>query len=235
MDVACGRGDVEKLLPWPKDLTHGKSAPSAIQDIPWACEECGSSEGFTTVHYEAGDADARCDECGSLRTDESCNVLRTLANRVDTLQAERAAADSKDEPVAWQDVHDRTNLYYRKPVQGDVRPLYAAQSAPPEERDNLEVGVTIFDADVGMKVRWLEKVAIGTKLYVSSPPNDGLIVPGHMLANAAENLLEWLGKTIRAEEVEIKTTDIGAEGTTKRMNTLTGAIKAMRAKLAEAE
>ncbi len=25
LDVACGRGDVENLLPWPKDTTHGKT------------------------------------------------------------------------------------------------------------------------------------------------------------------------------------------------------------------
>ena len=43
-----------------------------------------------------------------------------------TNQSPKAA----NEPVAWQDVHDHTNLYYRKPVQGDVRPLYAAPTAP---------------------------------------------------------------------------------------------------------
>ena len=40
----------------------------------------------------------------------------------------------KQEPVAWQGVHDTTDLYWRKPVQGDVRPLYttppAAQRQP---------------------------------------------------------------------------------------------------------
>jgi hypothetical protein len=30
------------------------------------------------------------------------------------------------EPVAWQGVHDKTDLYYRKPAQADVRPLYPA-------------------------------------------------------------------------------------------------------------
>ena len=28
------------------------------------------------------------------------------------------------DPVAWMDVHDNTNLYYRKPQQVDVVPLY---------------------------------------------------------------------------------------------------------------
>jgi hypothetical protein len=35
----------------------------------------------------------------------------------------------KQEPVAWQGVHDQTDLYYRKPLQADVRPLY---TAPPQ-------------------------------------------------------------------------------------------------------
>lgn len=49
-------------------------------------------------------------------------------------QAEhRAALEAQQEPVAWQDVHDHTNLYWRKPPQGDVRPLYTApQPAIPQ-------------------------------------------------------------------------------------------------------
>jgi hypothetical protein len=35
----------------------------------------------------------------------------------------------KQEPVAWQGVYDKTDLYYRKPVQGDVRPLYTTPPA----------------------------------------------------------------------------------------------------------
>ncbi|CAB4159327.1 hypothetical protein UFOVP707_79 [uncultured Caudovirales phage] len=42
------------------------------------------------------------------------------------ITALRAALEAQQEPVAWQDVHDHTNLYWRKPPQGDVRPLYAA-------------------------------------------------------------------------------------------------------------
>jgi len=41
---------------------------------------------------------------------------------------ENAEAE-KQEPVAWQGVHDKTDLYYRKPVQGDVRPLYTTPPA----------------------------------------------------------------------------------------------------------
>lgn len=35
-------------------------------------------------------------------------------------------APQQAEPVAWQGIHDPTDLYYRKPPQADVRPLYAS-------------------------------------------------------------------------------------------------------------
>ena len=38
----------------------------------------------------------------------------------------------KQEPVAWVDVHDYTNLYYRKPAQVDVVPLYYGYPRPPK-------------------------------------------------------------------------------------------------------
>lgn len=42
-------------------------------------------------------------------------------------------------PDAWQGVHDKTDLYYQKPVQGDVRPLYATLSAETREEVIREV------------------------------------------------------------------------------------------------
>ena len=42
-------------------------------------------------------------------------------------------------PDAWQGVHDKTDLYYQKPVQGDVRPLYATLSAETREAVIREV------------------------------------------------------------------------------------------------
>jgi hypothetical protein len=48
----------------------------------------------------------------------------------------------KQEPVAWQGVHDHTDLYYRKPPQADVRPLYTtplmAQPAVPLTREQVK-------------------------------------------------------------------------------------------------
>jgi hypothetical protein len=40
------------------------------------------------------------------------------------------AALAQQEPVAWMGSHDRTDLYYRKPPQADVIPLY---TAPPKK------------------------------------------------------------------------------------------------------
>jgi len=53
------------------------------------------------------------------RKDETVNALR------DRL------AQSEQGPVAWQGVHDHTDLYYRKPPQADVRPLYTNPPAQP--------------------------------------------------------------------------------------------------------
>jgi hypothetical protein len=36
------------------------------------------------------------------------------------------AALAQQEPVAWMGAHDKTDLYYRKPPQADVIPLYTA-------------------------------------------------------------------------------------------------------------
>ena len=48
-----------------------------------------------------------------------------LNRRVEAIRAR--LAQPEPEPVAWMDVHDHTNLYYRKPPQGDVVPLYMGQ------------------------------------------------------------------------------------------------------------
>ena len=57
------------------------------------------------------------------------NVLDDTGNRYDiAIEALRARlAQPEPEPVAWMDVHDHTDLYYRKPPQGDVVPLYMGQ------------------------------------------------------------------------------------------------------------
>jgi hypothetical protein len=41
----------------------------------------------------------------------------------------------KQEPVAWVDVYDYTNLYYRKPAQVDVVPLYYGPATTQPQRE----------------------------------------------------------------------------------------------------
>lgn len=53
-----------------------------------------------------------------------------------------APKQEAQEPVAWQGVHDQTDLYYTKPLQADVRPLYTAPQptptpAPLSEREEI--------------------------------------------------------------------------------------------------
>ena len=58
-------------------------------------------------------------ECGSMigHVAEMKRVAAVAALRDRLAQSEQG-------PVAWQGVHDKTDLYYRKPPQTDVRPLY---------------------------------------------------------------------------------------------------------------
>jgi hypothetical protein len=71
-----------------------------------------------------------------LCSEESGFVEQVTIWTPDAIYALRTAIAEaeKQEPVAWQGVYDKTDLYYRKPVQGDVRPLYttpfAAQRKP---------------------------------------------------------------------------------------------------------
>jgi hypothetical protein len=70
----------------------------------------------------------------------------------------------KQEPVAWQGVHDKTDLYYRKPVQGDVRPLYAAPREWVELTDD-EARALVNRATFGDKTNWQALVyMVDTKL-----------------------------------------------------------------------
>ena len=59
-------------------------------------------------------------------------------------------AQPEQEPVAWQGVHDQTDLYYRKPPQADARPLYTTPSAPPPQR--TWVGLT--DDEIEALASW---------------------------------------------------------------------------------
>jgi hypothetical protein len=41
-------------------------------------------------------------------------------------------------PVAWQDVHDPTDLYWREPVQAETRPLYGPDTIERLSRERDE-------------------------------------------------------------------------------------------------
>jgi hypothetical protein len=56
-----------------------------------------------------------------------CGAWRVQQDQAIT--ALRTAIEQAEKPVAWQGVHDHTDLYYRKPPQADVRPLYTTPPA----------------------------------------------------------------------------------------------------------
>lgn len=57
----------------------------------------------------------------AIASGEDYGKLTTVIDEVSAALAEQPA-----EPVAWQGVYDPTDLYWRKPPQTDVRPLYTA-------------------------------------------------------------------------------------------------------------
>jgi hypothetical protein len=58
-------------------------------------------------------------------------------------QLSAALAEPEQEPVAWQGVHDTTDLYWRKPMQGDVRPLY---THPPQRKPLTDEEIELLAA-----------------------------------------------------------------------------------------
>ncbi len=60
------------------------------------------------------------------------------------LKADETGDILMSDPVAWMDAYDHTNLYYRKPQQVDVVPLYthppAAQPEPPDFSKDGQMG-----------------------------------------------------------------------------------------------
>jgi hypothetical protein len=52
-------------------------------------------------------------------------VAARQSDKIKQLETALAALKQPEqEPVAWQGVYDKTDLFYRKPPQADVRPLY---------------------------------------------------------------------------------------------------------------
>jgi hypothetical protein len=53
------------------------------------------------------------------------------AHGVSKLKCDFCKQPEQAQPVAWMGAHDKTDLYYRKPPQADVIPLY---TAPPQRK-----------------------------------------------------------------------------------------------------
>jgi len=59
----------------------------------WTCVECASTGTFTTIKYDAGDADLQCDECGSVDVRES--IKEAFRDHVLAEDTERAALEAE--------------------------------------------------------------------------------------------------------------------------------------------
>lgn len=81
------------------------------------------------------------EKCDYMRRNNLGDPLREDASRLalPAITALRTRlAQPEPEPVAWMDAYDRTELYYRKPPQADVVPLYRApppQAQPESDPD----------------------------------------------------------------------------------------------------
>ncbi len=105
----------------------------------------------------------------------------------DQFQSAMAAPQQEaQEPAAWQGVHDQTDLYYTKPLQADVRPLYAAPQPAPAELERLRERIARMglDVDRAMRGHVNEQSPLGTQRLAAiaalvkpkpAPPSDDVV------------------------------------------------------------
>ena len=74
----------------------------------------------------------------------------------DLLQELEWQIAEKQEPVAWQGVHDKTDLYYRKPPQADVRPLYTTPQPQEFVCSTGSCRFTLTQTNVGIGERGMQ-------------------------------------------------------------------------------
>lgn len=103
-----------------------KAAPGEQNTVPAEWLEQAYREGWAACR----DAET----IGEEAEDWAFGNSTANSRMIDAQQA--APKQEAQEPVAWQGVHDQTDLYYTKPLQADVRPLYAA---PQQEAQDATV------------------------------------------------------------------------------------------------
>lgn len=110
----------------------------------WACEDCGSTAGFATVWHIVGDADVRCQRCGSDDTDELHAVMqRLVANREDWDAAVQAGLlEATDGTLIDLGHEDATAVAVVEQESGRVVESFTMSSDPVEQIAHLTVALT---------------------------------------------------------------------------------------------
>lgn len=120
-----------------------KAAPGAQNTVPAEWLEQAYREGWAACR----DAET----IGEEAEDWAFGNSTANSRMIDAQQA--APQQEAQEPVAWQGVHDQTDLYYTKPLQADVRPLYAAPQPAPAELERLRERIARMGLDVDRAMR----------------------------------------------------------------------------------
>ena len=136
---------IEKMKQWLEALITAEAGLADIGD----------------ADREPGDDLAWCEARAAQALSAPRSAITSLRQAIE--QAE------KQEPVAWVDVHDYTNLYYRKPAQVDVVPLYYGYTTPQPQQAEKQPDYSICPTCGGMA-------------------DDPIVPPHHRKPN-----LEWVG------------------------------------------